>query len=316
MDVFELSMKKVTILVPCYNEEESLPALYKALMHLTNQHPNYNWELLFVDDGSRDSTIQVLKELRQNDKRVSYVELSRNFGKENAMLAGFDYATGDCVIIMDADLQHPPQVIPEMLKKWEEGFEDVYGKRLSRGKESFMRKKLSLLYYSMLQKSTRYDILPNVGDFRLLDRKCIDALKQLRESERYTKGLFCFIGFKKTYVEFETQDRIAGVSSWNYLGLISLAIQGITSFTVAPLRLATLFGTLVSFLAFIYMIFSFIKAVIWGDAVQGFPTLIIIILFIGGVELLCLGIIGEYVGRIFSETKRRPVYIVRNYNEE
>lgn len=316
MDVFELSMKKVTILVPCYNEEESLPALYKALMHLTNQHPNYNWELLFVDDGSRDSTIQVLKELRQNDKRVSYVELSRNFGKENAMLAGFDYATGDCVIIMDADLQHPPQVIPEMLKKWEEGYEDVYGKRLSRGKESFMRKKLSLLYYSMLQKSTRYDILPNVGDFRLLDRKCIDALKQLRESERYTKGLFCFIGFKKTYVEFETQDRIAGVSSWNYLGLISLAIQGITSFTVAPLRLATLFGTLVSFLAFIYMIFSFIKAVIWGDAVQGFPTLIIIILFIGGVELLCLGIIGEYVGRIFSETKRRPVYIVRNYNEE
>ena len=316
MDVFELNMKKVTILVPCYNEEESLPALYKALMHLTNQHPNYNWELLFVDDGSRDSTIQVLKELRQNDKRVSYVELSRNFGKENAMLAGFDYATGDCVIIMDADLQHPPQVIPEMLKKWEEGYEDVYGKRLSRGKESFMRKKLSLLYYSMLQKSTRYDILPNVGDFRLLDRKCIDALKQLRESERYTKGLFCFIGFKKTYVEFETQDRIAGVSSWNYLGLISLAIQGITSFTVAPLRLATLFGTLVSFFAFIYMIFSFIKAVIWGDAVQGFPTLIIIILFIGGVELLCLGIIGEYVGRIFSETKRRPVYIVRNYNEE
>lgn len=309
-------MKKVTILVPCYNEEESLPALYKALMHLTNQHPNYYWELLFVDDGSRDSTIQVLKELRQNDKRVSYVELSRNFGKENAMLAGFDYATGDCVIIMDADLQHPPQVIPEMLKKWEEGYEDVYGKRLSRGKESFMRKKLSLLYYSMLQKSTRYDILPNVGDFRLLDRKCIDALKQLRESERYTKGLFCFIGFKKTYVEFETQDRIAGVSSWNYLGLISLAIQGITSFTVAPLRLATLFGTLVSFFAFIYMIFSFIKAVIWGDAVQGFPTLIIIILFIGGVELLCLGIIGEYVGRIFSETKRRPVYIVRNYNEE
>ena len=316
MILFELRMKKVTILVPCYNEEESLPALYEALLHLMNQNPNYNWELLFVDDGSRDSTIQILKELRKNDKRVSYIELSRNFGKENAMLAGFDYATGDCVIIMDADLQHPPQVIPEMLKKWEEGFEDVYGKRLSRGKESFMRKKLSLLYYSMLQKSTRYDILPNVGDFRLLDRKCIDALKQLRESERYTKGLFCFIGFKKTYVEFETQDRIAGVSSWNYLGLISLAIQGITSFTVAPLRLATLFGTLVSFFAFIYMIFSFIKAVIWGDAVQGFPTLIIIILFIGGVELLCLGIIGEYVGRIFSETKRRPVYIVRNYNEE
>ena len=184
--LFELRMKKVTILVPCYNEEESLPALYEALLHLMNQNPNYNWELLFVDDGSRDSTIQILKELRKNDKRVSYIELSRNFGKENAMLAGFDYATGDCVIIMDADLQHPPQVIPEMLKKWEEGFEDVYGKRLSRGKESFMRKKLSLLYYSMLQKSTRYDILPNVGDFRLLDRKCIDALKQLRESERYT----------------------------------------------------------------------------------------------------------------------------------
>ena len=170
-------MKKVTILIPCYNEEASLPTLYDALNNLMNTNPNYEWEVLMVNDGSKDNTISAIKDLRKKDNRICFIDLSRNFGKENAMLAGFDYACGDCMVIMDADLQHPPHVIPEMLKKWEEGYEDVYGKRLSRGSESWLRKRVSLTFYSLLQKTARYDILPNVGDFRLLDRKCINELK-------------------------------------------------------------------------------------------------------------------------------------------
>ena len=189
--------KKVTILIPAYNEEASLPLLYPELVKLMDKEAGYDWELLFVNDGSKDRTADMLRELREKDERVNYVNLSRNFGKENAMLAGFDYATGDCMVIMDADLQHPPKVVSEMLKHWEEGFEDVYAKRATRGKEPWLRKKLSLLFYKVLDKSTRFEILQNVGDFRLLDRVCINALKQLREQERYTKGMFCWIGFKK-----------------------------------------------------------------------------------------------------------------------
>lgn len=303
-------MKKVTIIIPCYNEEASLPALYDALHNLMEQNTGYEWEVLMVNDGSRDQTIDVIKQLRAKDKRFCYINLSRNFGKENAMLAGFDYATGDAVVIMDADLQHPPSVIPEMLKKWEEGYDDVYGRRLTRGKESWLRKKLSMTYYNILQKTTRVEILQNVGDFRLLDRKCIDELKKLRETERYTKGMYCWIGFKKTAVDFETQDRIAGESSMSFKALISLAIDGITSFTTAPLRMSAVMGFIVSLVAFIYMCFVLFKTIFIGEDVQGYPTLVILILFIGGVQLISLGIIGEYLGKIFNETKNRPVYVI------
>ena len=309
-------MKKITILIPCYNEELSLPALYASLKDEVMKYTNYEWELLFVDDGSKDNTLGVLEQLRTKDKRINYVELSRNFGKEKAMLAGFDYATGDCMVIMDADLQHPPHVVPEMIKKWEEGFDDVYGKRISRGKESWLRKKLSLMFYKLLQASVRYDILPNVGDFRLLDRKCIDALKQIRENERYTKGMYCFIGFKKTYVEFETQERFAGDSSWSYISLFKLAIEGIVSFTNAPLRVSTIAGIIVSMLAFFYLVYVIVKTTLFGDPVSGFPTIVSLVLFIGGIQLLSLGIIGEYLGRIFIETKNRPTYFVRRFNGE
>lgn len=306
-------MKKVTILIPCYNEEQSLPLLYEQLAALTEKHPEYDWEILFVNDGSKDNTIQLIKQLSQKDNRIAYVDLSRNFGKEAAMLAGFDYATGDCMVIMDADLQHPPHLIPEMLQHWEAGYDDVYAKRTTRGKESWLRKNLSLLYYKLLQKTTRVEILQNVGDFRLLDRKCIDTLKQLRESERYTKGMFCWIGFNKKEIEFEQGDRVAGETSWNYLSLFNLAIEGITSFTIAPLRLSTMMGITVSIIAFIYMCVIITKTIIWGEDVQGFPTLMVVILFLGGVQLLSLGIIGEYLGRIFHETKKRPIYVVKEY---
>lgn len=303
-------MKKVTILIPCYNEEASLPALYEALKNLMSENANYDWEVLMVNDGSMDKTIDIIKDLRAGDPRICYIDLSRNFGKENAMLAGFDYATGDCMVIMDADLQHPPHVIPEMLKKWEEGYQDVYGKRLTRGKESWLRKHISLLFYKLLQSTTRYDILPNVGDFRLLDRRCIDELKKLRETERYTKGMYAWIGFKKTSVDFETQERVAGASSMSFSSLMHLAVEGITSFTVAPLKWSIFIGILASLAAFAFMIYILINTLVFGDPVAGYPTMMTVILFLGGVQLLSLGIIGEYLGKIFNETKKRPVYIV------
>lgn len=308
-------MKTISILIPCYNEEQSLPLLYPELCKLMDSMPNYSWELMFVNDGSKDDTLNVLKQLRVADSRVNYVDLSRNFGKEIAMLAGFDYVTGDCMVIIDADLQHPPTLIPEMVQLWEQGYDDVYAKRKSRGKESWLRKKLSLQFYKILQSSSRFDVLQNVGDFRLLDRSCINALKQIREKERYTKGMYCWIGFKKKEIEFEQGDRIAGVSSWNYKQLFSLAIDGITSFTNAPLRISTVVGFIVSLGAFIYMFYVFFKSLFFGEAVQGFPTIVILILFLGGIQLLSIGIIGEYLGRIYNETKNRPNYIVREFND-
>ena len=304
-------MKKVSILIPCYNEEASLPAMYEALRNLMDGQPDYQWEVLMVNDGSADGTIDVIRQLHQADPRICYIDLSRNFGKESAMLAGFDYVTGDCMVIMDADLQHPPHVVTGMLKLWEEGYEDVYAKRITRGKESWLRKHFTLFYYHLLQKTTRVEILENVGDFRLLDRKCIDALKQLRETQRYTKGLFCWIGFRKIEVEFEHHDRAAGKSTFSYSQLFNLALDGITSYTTAPLRISTVMGIVISILAFFYMIFIVVKALVIGEPVQGFPTLMTAILLLGGLQLFSLGIIGEYLGRIFHETKNRPVYIAR-----
>lgn len=303
-------MKRVTIVVPCYNEEASLPRLYEALTAFMEQEPNYDWEILMIDDGSADGTLSLIKQFHRDDSRVSYISLSRNFGKENAMMAGFDNATGDCLVIMDADLQHPPTAIHDMLAQWEQGWDDVYARRTSRGRESWLRRQLSLQFYKLLQRSSRFDVLPNVGDFRLLDRKCIDALRQLRETERYTKGMFAWIGFKKKEILFEQLDRQSGQSSWNFRSLFKLAIDGITSFTTSPLRISTIMGFIVSLVAFIYMIFVLFKTLVVGEEVQGYPTLILVILFLGGIQLLSLGIIGEYLGRIFNEAKHRPIYLV------
>lgn len=304
-------MKKVSIIIPCFNEEHNIKPLHSALCQLFESEPKYEWEVLMINDGSQDNTLTEIKHLRTEDKRICYIDLSRNFGKENAMLAGFDHVSGDCVAIIDADLQHPPMVISKMLRLWEEGFEDIYARRQTRGKESFLRHHFTKLYYKILQKMADTEVLTNVGDFRLLDRKCIDALKQLRETQRYTKGLYCWIGFKKTFVLFEQQDRKEGTSSFNGFKLVNLAIEGITSYSTAPLRMATIIGTIISLLALIYMTYILIKTLIIGDPVQGYPTLIIVILFLGGLQLLSIGIIGEYLSRIFHETKNRPVYLIR-----
>lgn len=274
----------------------------------------YDFEILLINDGSKDNTLNIIKTYAEIDKRIKYISLSRNFGKECAMLSGFDYASGNCMVIMDADLQHPPTLIPEMLKYWEQGYEDVYAKRKSRGKESWLRKRLSLTYYNLLQKTSRFDILENVGDFRLLDRKCIDALQTLREKERYTKGMFAWIGFKKKEILFEQGDRLTGKSAWRFRDLLNLGIEGVTSFTTAPLRFSTIVGFIISMIAFSYMCWVLLKALIWGDPVAGYPSMMIVILFLGGIQLLSLGIIGEYLGRIFNEAKGRPVYIIGETN--
>lgn len=309
-------MKKITILIPCYNEESSLPVLYTELNNIMCDFNNYTWEVLFVNDGSKDKTPMILAELHDKDNRVNYVNLSRNFGKESAMLAGFDYAKGDCLIIMDADLQDPPYLIPDMLKYWEEGYQDVYARRSDRGKESWLRKHFSLLFYRILDYSTRFDVLQNVGDFRLLDRVCIEALKKLRENERYTKGMFCWIGYRKKEIVFDRGNRVAGESNWNFWSLFNLAIEGITSFTTAPLRFASVMGIVIAVIAFLYASYFLTKTLFFGDSVQGFTTLVVLILFLGGVQLVAIGIVGEYIGRVFIETKNRPTYIASDYNGE
>ncbi len=305
--------KKVTLLVPCYNEEQALPIFYQEINKFIAPLSQYEWEILLVNDGSRDNTAQIIKSLHATDKRVQYVDLSRNFGKEAAMLAGFDYATGDCMILMDADLQDPPEIIPQMLKYWEEGYHDVYARRKDRGEESWLKKKFTLLFYHLLKKSvSRFEILENVGDFRLLDRKCIDALKQLREGERYTKGLFCWIGFDKKEIVFDRKERVAGSTHWSFWNLSVLAINGFTSFSILPLRLATCVGFGVSVVAITLLLWYGLKALIIGDTTHGFPTLIVSILFLGGVQLLSLGIIGEYLGKTYTESKHRPAYLVKD----
>lgn len=309
-------MKKVSILIPFYNEQEVLPSLFERLQSLIDSNDNYQWEVMLINDGSTDNSLCLVKQMRLRDKRFRYIDLSRNFGKETAMLAGFDNVTGDCMVIMDADLQHPPEVIPQMLKLWEEGYDDIYGKRNNRGKEPWLRRKLSILYYKLLQKTTNVSILQNVGDFRLLDRICIDALCSMRESQRYTKGMFQWIGFKKKEFTFDQDDRVAGNTKWSYIKLLNLAIEGITSYTTSPLKIATVMGLVVSLCAFIYMLFVLIKAIAVGDPVAGYPTIMVVMLFLGGVQLLSLGIIGEYIGRIFNETKNRPAYFVREIDGE
>ena len=311
------SRKKVTVLVPAYNEAGQLPALHAELRRMVAASGvAYGWEFLVVDDGSTDDTQAVLRQLRAEDPRLRYVTLSRNFGKENALMAGFDYATGDCVVMMDSDLQHPVDVIPAMLREWEAGYDDVYGRRLSRGREPFVRRRLTMAYYRLLQSSTRIDVLAEMGDFRLLDRRCVDAMRALRENSRYTKGLLGWIGYRKKGVDYTPDERYGGKSRFSYRKLVNLAAEGICGFSTSPLRATTRLGLAVALGAFVYILFVLCKTLIWGESVQGYPTLMCVILFLGGCQLTAIGIIGEYIGRIYNETKRRPPYIADNVNGE
>lgn len=309
-------MKKITIIVPAYNEEESLPFLYERLTKLIDNIKNYKFEVLFVNDGSKDKTLEIIKEIRQKDKRYCYVNLSRNFGKEVAMMAGLDYAKGDAVIFIDADLQDPPELIPELIKYWEEGYDDVYAKRKSRDGETFLKKFTSKMYYKVLQKLTKVEIQKDTGDFRLLDRRCVNALKKLRESQRCSKSMFSWIGYNKKEVLFDRDARIAGKTKWNYKRLVDLAIDGITSFTTSPLRLATYIAIPTFIMLSGYFIYVIAKSFVVKEAIQAYQAIILLILFFSGIQILLFGILGEYLGRIFNETKNRPLYLVDEYNGE
>ena len=304
-------MDKITIVVPCYNEEEVIDMFYPAVQEHVEKISDCRFNYIFVNDGSRDSTLDKLRALSAAHDDVTYISLSRNFGKESAMMAGIDYADGDAVIIMDADLQHPPQSIAEMIKWWREGYDDVCAKRVDRAGETWLKRSCANLFYAVMKKfSTSYEMQRDVGDFRLLDRRCIEALKLMRENQRFTKGLFTWVGYRKKEIPFEVQPRAAGTTTWNYFALFNLAMKGMTSFTTAPLRLMTFLGITISFCAMLYMIFVLAMAILYGDPVAGYPTLMTVMLFLGGIQILSLGIIGEYLGQIFHESKHRPIYLV------
>lgn len=309
-------MKKISIIIPAYNEEESLPILYERMKKLMEDMKNYEFEILFVNDGSKDKTIEIIKNLRQEDNRICYVDFSRNFGKEIAMIAGLDYATGDCAIFMDADLQDPPELIPELVKYWEEGYDDVYAKRRSRKGETWLKKFTSSMYYKVLQHLTKVEIQRDTGDFRLLDKRCVNALKKLRESQRNTKSMFSWIGYKKKEVLYDRDPRVAGSTKWNYMKLIDLAMDGITSLTTSPLRLSTFIAIPTFMVLFVYFVYVVAKSILVQEAIQAYQAIILLILFFSGIQILLFGIIGEYLGRIFNETKNRPLYLVNEYNGE
>lgn len=309
-------MKKISIIIPSYNEEESLPILYERMKKLMEDMKNYEFEILFVNDGSKDKTIEIIKNLRQEDNRICYVDFSRNFGKEIAMIAGLDYATGDCAIFMDADLQDPPELIPELVKYWEEGYDDVYAKRRSRKGETWLKKFTSSMYYKVLQHLTKVEIQRDTGDFRLLDKRCVNALKKLRESQRNTKSMFSWIGYKKKEVLYDRDPRVAGSTKWNYMKLIDLAMDGITSLTTSPLRLSTFIAIPTFMVLFVYFVYVVAKSILVQEAIQAYQAIILLILFFSGIQILLFGIIGEYLGRIFNETKNRPLYLVNEYNGE
>ena len=309
-------MKKISIIIPAYNEEEALPALMERITKFADDTKDYDFEFLFVNDGSKDRTIELIKECREKDKRVCYVDFARNFGKETAMKAGIDYATGDAVVFLDADLQDPPEIITEMIKYWEEGYDDVYAQRKSRKGETWMKKFTSKMYYKVLQDLTNVPIQRDTGDFRLLDRRCVNALKVMKESQRNSKSMFSWIGYKKKAIFYDRDPRVAGKTKWNYSKLINLAIDGITSFTTSPLRISTFIAIPTFLVLFVYFIYVIAKSFIVNQPIQAFQATILLILFFSGIQIMLFGIVGEYLGRIFNETKNRPLYLVNEYNGE
>ncbi|MBT1175641.1 glycosyltransferase family 2 protein [Bifidobacterium sp. LC6] len=304
--------RTLTVMIPCYNEQESLPILFErmdALVAQGSQH-DLDYTLLFVDDGSKDDTRKLIKEYAKQHPYVEYIFLSRNFGKEKAMFAGIENVHTDGLVIIDADLQDPPELIPQMAELWRQGYEDVYARRRSREGESWLKKATSCWYYDLLQRVSGVTIQKDTGDFRLLDRKCVDALKRLDESERNSKALFSWIGFKKIEFLYDRDRRVAGKTKWNYFKLFHLAMDGITSFTTLPLKIATWSGMVVSVIAVIYAMVILIKTLAFGVDVPGYASTMVVVLILGGIQLLSLGVIGEYLGRIFMQTKHRPNYLV------
>ena len=307
-------MKKVSIIVPCYNEEESIPLFYKEIKKVFSKI-NYKLELIFINDGSKDKTLELIRSLSKKDKEANYISLSRNFGKEAAMWAGLKHSTGDYVTVMDCDLQDPPTLIPEMLRLIEEEDYDVVGtRRVTRKGEPPIRSFFARMFYKIINKMSKVEMVDGARDYRMMTRQVVDNLLTLKEYNRYSKGLFSFVGFKTKWLEYENIERVAGETKWNFWKLFLYAIEGIVAFTTAPLTMAATFGILFCLVAFIMIIVIIVKTLVYGDPTSGWPSLACIIFMTNGIELLCIGVIGEYLSKTYLEVKKRPIYIVKESN--
>jgi glycosyltransferase involved in cell wall biosynthesis len=302
--------KLLTIIVPAFNENETIEAFYTRLSMAMNAIKQ-NYEIVFINDGSQDGTLSIMKRLQDKHGTITIVDLSRNFGKEIATTAGIDNAKGDATVIIDADLQDPPELIEKLIEKWSEGYDVVYAQREQREGETWLKKKSAELFYLLMQKLGPIKLPINTGDFRMMSEEATEAVKQLREHNRFMKGIFAWIGFPSVGVTYNRDPRYAGETKWNYIKLWSLAVDGITSFSIAPLKLATYLGLTIAAASFFYSIYIIFNTLVFGEAVRGFPTLAILILFLGSIQLIFLGVIGEYLGRIFTETKNRPLYFTK-----
>lgn len=306
-------MKKLSIIVPCFNEEESIPYFYDEVKKVT-KNMDIKLELIFVDDGSRDKTLEVIKS-KTDDKEVKYISFSRNFGKEAAMYAGLSMSSGDYVTIMDVDLQDPPSLLPEMVRLIEEeGYDCVATKSTSRNGYSFLRKTFTKWFYDIIGKMSKTEMVPGARDYRLMTRQMVEAVLSMKEYNRYSKGLFSFVGFKTKWIEFENKERVAGTTKWNFWKLFSYALDGIVGFSTAPLTMAAFIGVLFCLIAFIMIIVIIVKTLAFGDPTSGWPSLACIIFMVSGIQLLCLGVIGEYLAKMYLEVKQRPIYIIRESN--
>ena len=302
----------LSVIVPVYNEASVLPEFHRRLSRVLAEIDG-TAEVIYVNDGSSDKTGEYLESLIDEDPIVSVLTLSRNFGKEIAMTAGLDYCDGQAVVVIDADLQDPPELIPKMLELWRKGYDVVYAKRQKRRGETRAKRATARYFYRVMRALSAIDIPENVGDFRLLSKRAVNALRQLRERHRFMKGLFAWIGYRQTAILYKRDPRYAGESKWNYWRLWNFAIEGITSFTTAPLKVASYIGLVTSLSAFIYAVWVVFKTVVWGEPVSGYPSIMVVMLFLGGIELMTLGVIGEYLGRTFDEAKRRPLYLIDSF---
>ncbi len=310
-------MEKISLIIPCYNEEEVLGIFYNELKKVMNQMNTYEFELLFVDDGSKDKTLSVLKGFAQEDERVIYLSFSKNFGKEAAMYAGFCNATGDYVAVMDADMQDPPSLLPEMMTYLEDGeYDSVATRRVTRAGEPKIRSFFARQFYKIINKISDADIVDGSRDFRLMKRAMADAIVAMGEQNRFSKGIFGWIGFKTKWLAFENVERAAGETKWNFWSLFRYSLDGIFNFSQVPLQFASMTGVFFTCISFIAIIFIMVRKWIWGDPVEGWPSLVCIITFLGGIQLFCMGIIGQYLAKTYMEVKKRPHYIIGETNND
>jgi polyisoprenyl-phosphate glycosyltransferase len=301
-----------SIVVPMFNEADGILLLHARLTAVMDGLGE-SWEVVYVNDGSRDATLSVVEALRDRDAHVAVVNLSRNFGKEIATTAGLDHARGAAVVVIDADLQDPPEVIPELVAVWREGFDMVYARRRVREGETWLKTRTAAVFYRLMRNWGQVELPTDAGDFRLMSRRAVDALLRLREQHRFMKGLFAWVGFPSKPVLYDRAPRAAGETKWTWWKLWNLAIEGFTSFSVLPLKLATYIGAAVALVAALFGVVVVVRTLVWGDSPAGYPSLLVVVLLLGGTQLIFLGVIGEYLGRVFNETKQRPLYLVERY---